>query len=389
MSGPSQGRSYLRPGFVLALSLRLLTSSLAIVIPLFAVDRLGVTPSEAGVFIVLLWVGNAAGVASAVTVVRNQSVSSLAGFSVMALSLASLGYAGSGQWAPLFAFASGAGMGLPQPFLSALMHLDSGPDTPFLGLGLYSTALGVGLVLGPLVSFGGLSFWGFSGVFYGLSLVCLLGIGAAALGHGAIAGERRPPSPSPAAWLRALRERVFARAFTVNFLYSLLLPVFLSYGAIYAEGRFGFTSTSALLLFTGVFVVSVIARVLAARIRSGFDRLLLAAIVTLLGSTLCVALATSWPVFVVGMVLFSLPHAFVFPITSFYAFSSAKEEGVMNASYAFQASSGAAELLSPAAAVFLVAAGGLSSLFLAGSVLAAAALAATAYSPPWGGRPRP
>lgn len=377
------GQSYLRSGFVLALALRLLTASLAIVIPLFAVDSLGATSAGAGVFVVLLWVGNAVGVVSAVAAVRDQSVSSLAGFSVMALSLASLGYGGGGQWASFFAFTSGVGMGLPQPFLSALMHVESGPDAPFLGLGLYSTALGVGLVLGPLVSYGVLSAWGFSEVFVALSLVCVLGIGGALLGRGVVARGPRPPLPSPSAWMKALGDRVFGRAFAVNFIYSLLLPIFLSYGAIFAEGWFGFSSTSALLLFTLVFVISVSARVIAARLRSGFDKLLLASLATLLASTLCMGLATSWPVFVLGMLLFSLPHAFVFPVTSYFAFSSARGEGVMNASYAFQASSGVAELLSPAAAVLLVASAGVPSLFLAGSVIAAAALVAATYSSPW------
>ena len=49
--------------------------------------------------------------------------------------------------------AAGVGMGMAQPFLAALMHLDAGRGNPYRGIGLYSVALGIGLVLGPLVPY--------------------------------------------------------------------------------------------------------------------------------------------------------------------------------------------------------------------------------------------
>ena len=183
-------------------------------------------------------------------------------------------------------------------------------------------------------------------------------------------GRPRPPLPSPTEWPRALANAVFRRAFALNFLYSLLLPVFLSFGAVYAEGRFGFTPTSALLLFTVVFTLSVASRVAAVRVGSRLDGLIVASVVLLLASTLCLGFAPSWPVFVVGMLLFSLPHALVFPIASYYAFTSVRSEGTMNASYAFQASSGVAEFVSPAAAVVLIPVLGVQGLFLGGAVVA-------------------
>ena len=365
--------SYLGPGFVLALCVRLLTSALAIAIPLFAVTVLGATASEAGVFVLLLWVGNAVGVIAAVLALRNQSYSSVAGFFVVALSMVGLAEAGS-SLAPIFMLAAGAGVGLPQPFLSAFMHIDSRPGRPFSGMGLYSTALGIGLILGPLVAYGAYPLFGFPGVFLALSGVCAVGVAGAALGHGSVTSRPVPPPPSPSALAGAFRVNVFTRAIITNLLYSLLLPVFLSYWAIYAEGKFGFTPASALLLFTGVFALSVALRLSAVRFEGRLDRILLLSLAVLLLSTLSLGLAPSWPFFVAGMLLFSVPHAYVFPIANYYALSS-RGEDVMNASYAFQASSAVAEFVAPAAAVLIIPFSGVHGLFLIGALLASGALA--------------
>lgn len=375
-------RSYLQAGFAQALSLRLLTASLVIVIPLFAVDALGEGPAEAGTLVVLLWIGNAVGVVASATAIRNQSASSVTGFAILGASLAVLGF-GSGRDASILTLLTGVGMGLPQPFLSGLMHLDSSPGRPFSGLGIYSTALGTGLVLGPLISYGVFHLGGFAAVFLSLSAVCLLGMGAAGAGARHLSARPTPPAPSPRGWSRALRMAAFRRAFLVNFLYSLLLPLFLSYGAIFAEGRFGFTTTEAFLLFTGVFAVSVAARALVVRMTRRLDVLFFASVALLLASCLCLGFAPLWWVFVLGMLLFSLPHAFVYPLASYYAFTSVGKAEVMNASYAFQASSGAAELLSPAAAVGLLALVSVQSLFIGGAALALCALVAAVYRPPW------
>ena len=371
-------RTYLKSGFVLALALRLLTSSLAIVIPLYATSVLGAAAAGAGVFVVLLWVGNAAGVVAATIWVRDQSVSSVSGFALLGASVAVL--ASGVHWVPfwLAALGSGVGMGLPQPFLSAFMHLDSRPEQPFRGLGVYSIALGVGLVLGPLLAYGLLGFFGFGGVFGALAIVCALGAAGAVLGASGLVGRARPPAPSPSKWIAAIGTSRFRTAFTVNLLYSLLLPVFLSYGAITAETRFGFSAGDALLLYTVVFLISTGSRALAAISGVGLGKVLGASTGVLLASTLCLGLAPSWPIFVLGMVLFSLPHAMIYPIASFLAFRSVDESDVVNASYAFQASSGVAELLSPAAAVVLIPSIGVQGIFLVGAVLAAVAFAASA-----------
>jgi hypothetical protein len=376
-SAPRRPR-YIRSGFLLAFALRLLTASLAIVIPLYATSVLGATPAGAGVFVVLLWVGNAAGVIGATIAIRDQSWSSVVGFLVLAMSMLGLAARAEGIPAPFEVLTAGVGMGLPQPFLSAFMHLDSDPQRPISGLGLYSTALGIGLVLGPILAYGALARSGFPGVLVALSAVCVLGMAGAVAGHGGLVGKPKPPIPSPRKWLESLGGGAFRRAFVVNLLYSLLLPLFLSYGAIYAESRFGFTPESALILFTAVFLVSTTTRFLTLGVGKSLGRLLLVSVVLLFASTLCLGLAPSWPFFVLGMVLFSLPHALVFPITTYVAFSSVRGAEVINASYVFQTSSGVAELLSPAMAVVLIPFVGVQGIFLVGALMAGSALAITA-----------
>ena len=368
MTAPPR-QSYMRPGFAIALALRLLTSSLAILVPLYAIS-LGASPSEAGVFVVVLWLGNGVGAAMATLAIRNQSVSSTAGFVILGASMLALGSRVPSVPLLLGVLASGIGMGLPQPFLSAAMHLDSAPERPFTGLGVYTTALGVGLVLGPLVAYGVHVAYGFSGVFEALAVVSALGAVGAWAGRGGLAGRPRPPVPSVVGWARALAKPSVRRALAVNLLYSLLLPVFLSYGGVYAEARFGFSPGGAFLLFTLVFLVSASARYASIGRTMDPGRVLLASTGFLVVSALCVGLAPSWPAFVAGMLLFSVPHAMVFPVANFLAFRSVDEGDVANVSYAFQASSGAAEVLSPVMAVILIPVAGLQGLFSIGAAVA-------------------
>jgi hypothetical protein len=373
---PHTPPSYLGAGFVLALSVRLLTSALVIVVPLFAVGALGVTPSEAGGYVLLIWVGNALGVSAAVLALRDQSAASVAGFTLAALSMVGLA-AGGGRLAPLFILTSGAGGGLPQPFLSAFMHSDSPPERPFSGLGLYSAALGTGLILGPLVAYGAYPVYGFAGAFLALVGVCAVGVAGAAAGHGSASGRPKPPRPSPRSWALSLRGGRFSRAVAVNFLYSLLLPLYLSYAGILAETRFGFSPEAALLLFTAVFAASVALRLVAVKARPGLPTLLVTSSVVLLLGTIALWAAPSWPFFVAAMLAFSLPHAYVFPIANYFALKSADGD-LMNASYAFQASSAVAEFLTPSAAVLLVPLLGVQNLFLVGALCAAGVVAGSA-----------
>jgi Major Facilitator Superfamily len=376
-ASPRGEGAFHRTGFVLALILRLLTASLAILIPLYVSDALGVAAGGVGVYVLALWVGNGAGVALAMIVIRRQSVSSVGGFLVLGGALYWMAFAQSDASALISSLAAGVGMGLAQPFLFVLMHLDSPAENPFSGVGLYSVALALGLVLGPLLASGCIYALGFRAALSVLALLALCGGVLAAVRAASKRGTRGENAAhpfSPRLMWRAFRNARFVRAFLVNLSYSFVLPVFLSYGAVYASARFGLGSSEALLVFSGAFLLSAAFRAVAVKFRGSLGPMLVVSAAALVVSMPIMGLAGSVSLFVVGAALFSVPHAFILPITSFDALSSVDGETVVNASYAFQASSGVAEILTPAVAVAVVAAGGLAPLFTWSALVALPAL---------------
>jgi MFS family permease len=260
-------------------------------------------------------------------------------------------------------------MGMAQPFLAAFMHLDAGQRNPYRGIGLYSVALGVGLVLGPLVPYGLLIVGGYIAVFLTLSVLAAVGL-AEVIAHNfyrdSFSPEKIEYSFSLTKWITAFKNKAFSQAFSVNFLYSLLLPIILSYGGVYAEKRFGITSSTALLVFTAIFLMSTLVRVSTVGLgQKNHHFSLLISGAFLAGSFLAIGTAPSFSVYLLGMLAFSVPHAFIFPTTNYMALSAVENDTVMNASYAFQASSGVAEFISPTIAVALISLYGISSIFVA------------------------
>jgi Major Facilitator Superfamily len=374
--GQSASRGgFIGSGFLRTLVLRLLTSSLLIVIPLFLSKSLRVPDEYIGVYILLLWLGNAVGVLASITVLKRQSLSSLLGFGLLVFSLLGMALSVSNHvMVAISDLAAGVGMGMAQPFLAALMHLDAGRKNPYRGIGLYSVALGVGLVLGPLLPYGLLILGGFFAVFLTLSAVAAFGLAEVVVrifDAGPLSAEKAEYSLSLTQWVSAFKSKGFAQAFSVNFLYSLLLPIILSYGGVYGENRFGISPSTALLVFTAIFLVSTVVRSVALLFRHSTRFSLLVSGVFLAGSFLAIGAAPSFLVFLLGMLAFSIPHALLLPATNYKALTSVENHIVMNASYAFQASSGVAEFVSPAIAVGVISWFGIASIF---SIMAPIAL---------------
>ena len=333
----SRGR-FLVSGFLQTLILRLLTSSLLIVIPLFLSKSLGVPDEYIGVYILLLWIGNAVGVLASITVLQRQSLSSMLGFGLLVLSLLGMALSVSSHFVvAISVLAAGVGMGMAQPFLAALMHLDAGRGNPYRGIGLYSVALGIGLVLGPLVPYALLILGGFFAVFLTLSTLAAVGLAEVLvrISHGGLlSSEKAEYSLSFTQWLAAFKSKDFSQAFSVNFLYSLLLPIVLSFGGVYGESRFGISSSTALLVFTAIFLVSTLVRLVAVLFRQNTRISLLVSGVFLAGSFLAIGTAQSFSVFLLGMLAFSIPNALVLPATNYTALMAVENDIVMNASYA-------------------------------------------------------
>ena len=363
---PQPASTFHRSGFALTFILRMLTASLLIVIPLFVSEAFGVPHSDVGFFVLLLWAGNAVGVVAAVAGLRRQPASSILGFFTLAAALAWMGSGASETEVLALTLLAGVGMGLAQPFLFVLMHLDSARDDPFRGVGLYTVALGLGLIAGPLSAAVVDQAFSLSAALFAFSGLACAGIGIV-LARLATPGRARHEDAvhpfSIPLMMRSFKSREFTRSFSVNLLYSFLLPLFLSFGAIFAESRFGLSDSEALVLFAAAFTASVAFRAVEVRVHLDFEKTLLISAVALTLAMPTMGLAQSLPVFVVGMLLFSIPNAYILPITSFKALNSVDDSLVVNASYAFQASSGIAEFITPAVSVVAISSVGLSGMF--------------------------
>jgi predicted MFS family arabinose efflux permease len=372
-------------GFILTLIVRLLSITILSVLPIFMRDALHVSDLDLGVYIILVWVGNAGGTGLAVLVVKRPALASLLGLALILISMIGIPIAGVGSDPLLlgtFTVLSGVGMGLPQPFLAPLMYLSSGADQPFSGLGLYSVALAIGLIVGPFLSSLSLSAGGFPLMFGVLATVAAVGVAQVLLRNFLLRGRQFRVNPSEhraynfsvRQWLHALGSMKFRNAFALNFLYSMLFPIFASYGGVYSEARYGLTPSYVLLVYTVCYVASAVTRLYVTRSIRRLEVLLLPSVLALIASFLLMGLAGTSTVFVVGVLVFSVPQSLILPITTYYALKSVDQEEIMNASYAFQVSSGIADFIAPSLASAIIWLFGISNLFLVMSPIAIVAL---------------
>ena len=186
-------------GFVLTLIVRLLSITILSVLPIFMRDALHVSDLHLGVYIILVWVGNTGGTGLAVLVVKRPTLASLLGLALILISMIGIPIAGVGSDPLLlgaFTILSGVGMGLPQPFLAPLMYLSSGANQPFSGLGLYSVALAIGLIVGPFLSSVSLSAGGFPLMFGVLATVAAVGVVQVLLRNFLLRGKQFRVNPS-------------------------------------------------------------------------------------------------------------------------------------------------------------------------------------------------
>jgi predicted MFS family arabinose efflux permease len=362
-------------------SITFLTRSISIIVqtvsPIVLVKILGTPATMIGWMIAGFWIANAVGTIIAAGAIRNRRSSLLVGLAVLALAFFgaalihdSLGYAAC-------IILSGLGLSVVQAFLIPTMHASSRNERPHIGIANYSTALSLGMIAGPLAAAAAIYVYGFSTLFVILALISVavfvvverIGI------QKSFAQEDTRTSILPSNIFKVLRQRVFANYYVLNFLYSMLLPILISYGGIYAESRFKISSSEVLTLFAAVFAVSTMMRILFTRSEQRHFRLLLVVgFASLFASFTIIGSAGSFSLFLVGFILFSIPHALIYPITTFMALESGGKESVLSSTYIFATSSGIAEFISPLAAVPIIALYNFSWVFLAMAPISLVAL---------------
>ena len=160
---------------------------------------------------------------------------------------------------------------------------------------------------------------------------------------------------------------------------SMLLPILISYGGIYAESKFQIRSFRGAWALRGGFTVSTMMRVLFTRSDpKRFRLLLLVGFASLFASFLIIGSADNFTVFLLGFMLFSVPHALIYPITTFMALESGGKDAIITSTYIFATSLGIAEFISPLAAIPIIALYSFSWVFLAMAPISLIALVLSA-----------
>ncbi len=349
-----------------------LTRTISIIVqtvsPIVLVKILETPASEIGWMIAGFWIANALGTIIAAGIIRSRNRSTLSGFAVLALAFFGAALIQDPLGYSLSIVLSGFGLSLIQAFLIPTMHLSGTDERPHKGIADYSTALSFGMIAGPLIAGASIYLSGYYDLFFLLVAISIvvfiisfrIGI------QKSFVGEDTRKGILPSNIIKTMKQRGFANFYMMNFLYSLLLPILISYGGVFAENEFHVTTTQVLVLFAAVFLVSSILRVLFSRSETKHFRTYLMIGFIVLGlSFALIGLANNQYLLLAGFLLFSVPHALIYPITTYLALDSAGPDALISSTYIFSTSSGIAEFLSPLAAVPIIAVYGFSALFFA------------------------
>src|SRR5579875_2119392 len=254
-------------------SITFLMRSISIILqslsPIVMVKLFLVPTSMVGWLIAAFWTANAFGALIAITIIRDRHKSTPVGFAILAFSFAGLATLQNALTYWAFIISSGLGLSIVQAYLVPSMYQTGNKQRPHSGIGIYSTALSLGLIAGPLSATIAIMLFGFSDLFLVLAVVSAITLAICAkIGfQKSYDSEAASIEILPKSMLKSIRSKGFTTPYALNFLYSLLLPILISYGGIYAESKFGISTSYALILFTVVFAISAALRSLFSALR--------------------------------------------------------------------------------------------------------------------------
>ncbi|MEM3637129.1 MAG: MFS transporter [Conexivisphaerales archaeon] len=342
--------------FLLTFILRILSLVVQTVLPLYLSGILHLSSYSVGLMISMLWIGNALGAITGAALFRSWREGGIAGLLLLAASFMGYYTFSSYSLLSLFILAGGFGSGLIQPLLAPSMHVNSKPDSPFRGISLYSTALSLALVIGPLISSLVIGISSFKVLFIVLSVICLVSLSLPIMKYKAESqGRRALPAGLIQTISRTLLSSDFRREFLMNLLYSLTLPIILSFTGLVAQKVYGFSSTAVLLSLTALFAISSAIRFsMRNKDVKKFGRLMLLPVSFLVVSSIILSFGNSWFLFLAGLLLFSVPHATIYPWTLYNVLQTADRDKIVQSSYIFSLSSGISEFISPPLTSFAI-----------------------------------
>ncbi|MEM0117898.1 MAG: MFS transporter [Conexivisphaerales archaeon] len=343
--------------FLFTFILRILSLVVQTVLPLYLSSTLHLPSYTVGLMISLLWIGNALGAITGALLFRGWRKGGLTGLLLLAASFSGYFAFSSYHLLSLFIMAGGFGSGLIQPLLAPSMHSNSRPSSPFRGISLYSTALSLALVLGPLISSIVIGLSSFKMLFIMLSAICLISLSLPLMASNNEDGSEKKGLLTGLiqVFSRTLLLRDFRREFLMNLVYSLTLPIILSFAGIVAEKVYNFSSTDVLLSLTALFAISSTIRFSMRNTGiKKFSKVMLLPASLLLVSSIILYFGNSWFLFLAGLLLFSVPHATIYPWTLYNVFQTVDRERLVQASYIFSLSSGISEFISPPLTSFAI-----------------------------------
>jgi len=348
-------------------SIRFSTAILQAVTPLF-LALTGFKLTNVALLTIILWASIAVG-SIAAALIREPSYVGFAGLVLLGIGLLLLYISPSA--AMLAVPLSGIGSGLASSILAPLLHKMSSVERPFEGVASYSLALSIGLVTAMAFT-SILSLRGVTMSFLGAAAVSV-SIAVFLVAYRVELPRVRVELPSVDDAVMMFKVKPFAKAFTSNFAYSLILPLVLSYWPLYSSKVIYLPVTTSFALLSVLFLVSGTIRGVSMGLRSveGPQKL---AVTTLVISVALLA-TRSEILSVIGLLLFSVPHALVYPTTLYQAMTSSRSE--VKANYVFSLSSGVAEVLSPMLAGLVITGWGLEALYVVAVPLALASMIAS------------
>ncbi len=327
----------------------------------------------AGWLIAGFWIANAIGSIVSIIVVKNRTRSTLIGLVVISVSFIGLALFGKPVTMTAFIISEGVGLAMVQTFLVPSMYFNKREGRPHSGIGIYSAALSLGMTVGPLIASVAILFYGFSILFVILAAVSI-GIFFFALRiqfQKSFEGEDTSKSLSLPRIISTIRQKGFASYYSLNFLYSMLPPIFLSYGGIYSKIKFGISTPEIMASYTIVFTISTMIRLMFSNIQvKNFRILLILSFSILSASFILIGVANNFQLFLTGFLLFSIPHALIYPSTTFKGLEAGGDKSIISSTVVLTTSSGFAEFISPLLAIPVITLYNLSAIFLIMSIFA-------------------
>jgi MFS family permease len=335
--------------FLLTFILRILSLVVQSVLPLYLVSILHASNYFVGLMISALWIGNAFGAITGAALVRSWRIAGIAGLSLLAFSFSGYYASKSIYLLSFFIFAGGFGSGILQPLLAPSMHISSNPEYPFRGVSLYSTALSLALVAGPFISSIVISLSGFKMLFLSLSIASIVSLSLPLIGRDSGINKE---SSLLSDFLDTAREVIakngFRREFVMNLIYSLTLPIILSFSGTVAQRVYNLSPSEVLLVLASIFALSSGIRFSMRNMNiKKVNRLMLIPTSFLLLSAILLSNGISSYLFIAGLLIFSIPHATIYPWTLYNVFQTSDKGRIIQSSYIFALSSGISEFISP------------------------------------------